>query len=80
MRKLKILSGLGCLLLFGPSLIAQPTFPENGTADPRHGYYAFTHATIVKDGTSSITDGTLVMKNGKIVLLNEKIRHYPSKK
>ena len=40
---------------------AQPTFPENGTADPRHGYYAFTHATIVKDGVNSITEGTLVV-------------------
>jgi imidazolonepropionase-like amidohydrolase len=67
MRKLKFLSGLGCLLFFSHSMFAQATFPENGVADPRHGYYAFTHAVIYKDGSSSITDGTLVMKNGKIV-------------
>jgi imidazolonepropionase-like amidohydrolase len=46
---------------------AQVTFPENGIADPRHGHYAFTNASIVKDGTSTLTNATLVIKDGKIV-------------
>jgi imidazolonepropionase-like amidohydrolase len=46
---------------------AQPTFPENGIANPRDKAYAFTHATIVKDGQTTITDATLVIRNGKIV-------------
>lgn len=48
-------------------LKAQPTFPENGVADPRNGYYAFTHATIVKDVSSTLTDATLIIRDGKIV-------------
>lgn len=67
MRKLRFFTGLSWVLVTGNSLIAQPTFPENGVADPRHGYYAFTHATIVKDGNTSFTDATLVMKDGRIV-------------
>ncbi|HVM89023.1 MAG TPA: amidohydrolase family protein [Puia sp.] len=45
----------------------QPTFPENGVADPRTGYYAFTHATIVKDGQTTIANATLVVREGKII-------------
>ena len=56
-----------CSSLFSLPIFAQPTFPENGIADPRHGYYAFTHATIVKDGGASLTDATLIMKDGRIV-------------
>ncbi|MFD2921609.1 amidohydrolase family protein [Terrimonas rubra] len=55
------------LLLIQLSIVAQPTFPENGVNDARHGYYAFTNATIVKDGTTTISNGTLVIKDGKIV-------------
>src|ERR1043166_6888732 len=66
MRKLKLLTGL-CLVLYNCySLNAQPTFPENGVADPRHGYYAFTHATIVKDANTTLTNSTLVIKDGRI--------------
>ena len=53
--------------LFSLQLIAQPTFPENGVADPRHGYYAFTNATIVKDAASTLTNATMIIKDGKIV-------------
>jgi imidazolonepropionase-like amidohydrolase len=67
MRKLRFFAGLFWILITCNSLIAQPTFPENGVADPRRGYYAFTHATIVKDGINSLTDATLVIKNGKVV-------------
>ena len=45
---------------------AQITFPENGVADPRHGYYAFTNATIVKDAATTLTNATLVIKDGRI--------------
>jgi imidazolonepropionase-like amidohydrolase len=46
---------------------AQVTFPENGTADPRHVSYAFTNATIVKDAATTLTNATLVIKDGKII-------------
>ncbi len=52
---------------FSLPVFAQPTFPGNGTADPRHGYYAFTHATIVKDAVNTLSDATLIIKDGKIV-------------
>jgi hypothetical protein len=42
-------------------------FPENGVADVRHGYYAFTNATIVKDASTTLTNAVLVIKDGKIV-------------
>lgn len=48
-------------------LKAQVTFPENGIADPRHGHFAFTNATIVKDGISTINNGTLIIKDGIII-------------
>ena len=66
MRKIQLLIA-GLLLLQIGTLYAQPTFPENGVADPRQGYYAFTHATIVKDAGTVLTDATLVIKEGKIV-------------
>ena len=69
MRKSKLLLRLGlmCMTAITSScLFAQPTFPENGVADPRHGYYAFTNATIVKDAGTTLTNATLVVKDGKI--------------
>jgi len=53
-------------LLFVSVVKAQVTFPENGIADPRHGHYAFTNATIVKDATTTLTNATLVIKDGRI--------------
>jgi imidazolonepropionase-like amidohydrolase len=67
MRKLKLLL-LGSLLC-SCQLWAQPTFPENGVSDPRHGHYAFTNATIVKEGGSTLSNATMVVKDGKIVAL-----------
>jgi imidazolonepropionase-like amidohydrolase len=63
----KFAMGLGWILLLGNTLIAQPTFPENGVADPRHGYYAFTNATIVKDANTTVANATMVIKDGKIL-------------
>src|SRR5687767_9241346 len=55
------------LLSLNNNSISQVTFPENGVADPRHGHYAFTHATIVKDTAAFLKDATLIIKDGKIV-------------
>src|SRR5271168_2078954 len=46
---------------------AQSTFPVNGVVDPREGCYAFTHATLVKDGASTINDATLIIRDGLII-------------
>ncbi len=55
-------------------LAAQPTFPENGVASPRHGHYAFTNATIVKDASTTITNATLVVKDGKILAVGANLK------
>src|SRR5947208_14567800 len=61
---------LACgLLLFSKFALAQSTFPENGVADPRHGQYAFTNATIVKDGITTVSNATMIIKDGKIVAM-----------
>ncbi len=65
MRKLRIISGMGALLLCGFAK-AQVTFPVNGITDPRTGCYAFTNATIVKDGQTTLNNATLVIREGKI--------------
>jgi imidazolonepropionase-like amidohydrolase len=65
MRKLKFLTGLGTML-FCFTAMAQVTFPVNGVADPRTGCYAFTNATIVKDGQTTLSNATLVIRDGKI--------------
>src|ERR1700681_309772 len=46
---------------------AQSTYPVNGVADQRSGTYAFTHATIVKDGQTTLSNATLVISQGKII-------------
>jgi imidazolonepropionase-like amidohydrolase len=46
---------------------AQVTFPVNGVASPKTGCYAFTNATLVKDGQTTLTNATLVIREGKIV-------------
>ena len=53
---------------------AQSTFPENGVADPRHCYYAFTNATIVKDATTTLTNATLVIKDGRITAVGSGLK------
>lgn len=67
MRKLRHwLFGLGGLLWLHHAQ-AQNTFPLNGVADPRTGYYAFTHATLVKDAGTTLNNATLVIRDGRIV-------------
>src|SRR5687768_2225283 len=53
---------------------AQTTFPENGVADVRQGFYAFTNATIVKDPATTLSNATLVIKEGKIVSVGTGIK------
>ncbi len=53
---------------------AQTTFPENGVADSRHGHYAFTNATIVKDAATTLTNATLVRKDGRIVSVGTSLK------
>ena len=67
MKRLKpgLLAGL--FLLFAQGLTAQTTFPENGVADVRTGFYAFTNATIVKDAATTVSNATMVVKDGRIV-------------
>jgi len=52
---------------------AQETFPVNGVADNRSGTYAFTNATIVKDGSVTLSNGTLIIKEGKIVAVGNNL-------
>ena len=56
-----------CGLWAASAGIAQETFPVNGIADKREGCYAFTNATIVKDGQTTLQNATLVIRDGKIV-------------
>jgi len=60
-------------LFFLQQLAAQPTFPVNGVADPKTNSFAFTNATIIKDGQSTLTNATLVVKDGKIAAIGNNI-------
>ncbi|HEY0749896.1 MAG TPA: amidohydrolase, partial [Chitinophagaceae bacterium] len=55
-------------------LTAQPTFPENGVANPRHKHYAFTNATIVKGAGSTISNASMIIKDGKIVAIGSNLK------
>jgi imidazolonepropionase-like amidohydrolase len=74
MKKAKSLL-LACgVLLFTKLAMSQPTFPENGIANPRHGHYALTNATIVKDANTTLTDATMIVKDGKIVAVGTNLK------
>ena len=55
-------------------LLGQATFPENGVVDPRHGTYAFTNATIVKDVATTLNNATMVVKDGKIISVGTSVK------
>jgi len=65
MRKLRVitLTGVLWLCIFAN---AQVTSPVNGVSDPRTNCYAFTNATIVKDGQTTLNNATLVIRDGRI--------------
>ncbi|MBA2500366.1 MAG: amidohydrolase family protein [Chitinophagaceae bacterium] len=73
MRRLKKIVCLTLLCCCIVVIHAQETFPVNGVADPRHGYYAFTDATIVKDAGTTLKNATLVIKDGRIVTVGTNI-------
>ena len=62
-RRIQSVAGALMLCIFAN---AQVTFPVNGVADPRTGCYAFTNATIVKDGHTILHSATLIIRGGKI--------------
>ncbi|MFL5741369.1 MAG: amidohydrolase family protein [Flavisolibacter sp.] len=74
MKKAKSLVLAACMLMCVGTVRAQSTFPENGVADPRHGQYAFTHATIVKDANTTLTNATLLIKDGKITAVGTNVQ------
>ena len=77
MRKTTLFFKLVFVFFFLPAasiVQAQVTFPENGVADPRHGHYAFTNATVLKDATTTLTNATLVIKDGRITALGSGLK------
>ena len=56
------------------TVLGQATFPENGVIDPRHGSYAFTNATIVKDVATTLNNATMIVKNGKIIAVGTSVK------
>jgi imidazolonepropionase-like amidohydrolase len=76
MRKLQLLLNPGSLLVLlciAATSPAQQTFPVNGITDPRTGCYAFTNATLIKDGQTTIPHATLVIREGRIVAVGNGI-------
>ncbi len=77
MRKTRLLPKLVLALMSFAAATqsrAQVTFPENGVADPRHGHYAFTNATVVKDGSTTLTNATVIIKDGRIVSVGANLK------
>lgn len=58
--------------VFTLAVMAQETYPVNGTADNRNSTFAFTNATIYKDG-ALVKDISLVVKKGRIVAIGQGI-------
>jgi imidazolonepropionase-like amidohydrolase len=73
MRELKPLVGLLLLFLSAVTTYAQETYPVNGVADPRTRTYAFTNATIVKDGQTTLQNATMLIQEGKIVAVGNNV-------
>src|ERR1051326_2365670 len=71
--KLRLLVVAAAILVMATKLQAQVTFPVNGVADPREGCYAFTNATIVKDGQSTLTNATMLIRDGKIISIGTSV-------
>ena len=65
---------LGAVLLGTIKSAAQTTYPQNDVANPKHFYYAFTGATIVKDAANTLTNATLIIRDGKIVSIGTNIK------
>jgi hypothetical protein len=77
MRKTLFIYRLVFVLALSPvtsAVLGQATFPENGVVDPRHGTYAFTNATIVKDVATTLNNATMVIKDGKIISVGTSVK------
>lgn len=62
------------MLLCATVVQAQITYPVNGVADNREGYYAFTNATIYTDYQTKLEGATLVIRNGKVVAVGKGVK------
>lgn len=74
MKRVKQLLIACGILLYCKYLPAQQTYPINGIADERTGYYAFTNATIVKDANTTLNNATLVIREGKIIAVGANVK------
>jgi hypothetical protein len=77
MRKTLFIYRLVFVLALFPvtsTVFGQATFPENGVVDPRHGTYAFTNATIVKDVATTLSNATMIIKDGKIISVGTSVK------
>lgn len=62
------------LFLFVYSVsFAQITFPENGAADPREGYYFLTGATLHVHPDKVVEQGDLILRKGKIIEVGQNL-------
>lgn len=64
MAKHLLFSLLGIFLFH--STVAQKTYPRNGVADERSGYYALINATLYQTYNRKIDNATLIIKDGKV--------------
>lgn len=55
------------------NLLAQETFPINGTSDPRHITYVFKNARIISDFQTTLDSGMMVVRDGKIQNLGKNL-------
>ena len=74
MQKIKkILIGFLFLSSTSQHIKAQETYPVNDVANPKNGCYAFTNATIVRDGQTLVQNATLIIRQGKIEAVGNNI-------
>ncbi len=59
--------------LLATSIFAQPTFPQNGIADNREGYFAFTNAIIYTSYNKKLENATLIIRKGMVEAVGEKL-------
>lgn len=60
-------------VLSSVQILAQETFPVNGSADKRPGLFAFVNATIILNSDRSVKNATMLVKDRKIEAVGEGI-------
>ena len=58
---------------YAAAIVAQETFPVNGTSNKNHVIYAFINAKVIVDADQTIDNGTIVIKDGLIFSVGTKI-------